>query len=246
MLACRVVTQSTLTLWKSSERVSNIAASSAPGCGRNPPTSETIVIIAKRFIALVAAGCALIVLLPMPVLADDHNSGEVLAYTCLGCHGIAGYRNAYPSYRVPKLGGQKAAYLESALKAYRSGDREHPTMQAQGGSLSDEDIADLAAYFQGEEAALDYVTNEMVAGIDAARTCLACHGGGITGLNPTPPTLSGQESSYLAQALYQYRNGDRKNNIMTAFASALTDADIEAIATLWSKQDGLYTPQETD
>jgi len=66
----------------------------------------------------------------------DAENGELLAYTCMGCHGIEGYRNAYPSYRVPKLGGQKAGYIETALNAYRDGTRPHPTMQAQGTSLT--------------------------------------------------------------------------------------------------------------
>ncbi len=79
--------------------------------------------------------------------AGDSQAGRIKAESCLGCHGIEGYRNAYPSYRVPKVGGQNEAYLIAALKAYRNGDRTHPTMQAQGASLSDEDIADLAAYF---------------------------------------------------------------------------------------------------
>ena len=77
----------------------------------------------------------------------DPAAGQVKADTCMGCHGIVGYTNAYPTYRVPRLGGQHATYLEIALKAYRSGDRQHPTMQAQAGSMSDQDIADLAAYF---------------------------------------------------------------------------------------------------
>ncbi len=76
----------------------------------------------------------------------DVGSGRVKAEACLGCHGIAGYRNAYPSYRVPKVGGQSETYLIAALNAYRSGDRDHPTMRAQGATLSDQDIADIAAY----------------------------------------------------------------------------------------------------
>jgi cytochrome c553 len=75
----------------------------------------------------------------------DAERGAKLAYTCLGCHGIGGYRNAYPSYRVPKIGGQKAAYLVAALQGYRDGTRQHPTMQAQASSMSDEDMQDLAA-----------------------------------------------------------------------------------------------------
>jgi cytochrome c553 len=79
--------------------------------------------------------------------AGDVAKGKLTSYTCTGCHGIKFYMNAFPSYHVPRLGGQNEAYIVSALKAYRSGDRSHPTMQAQAGSLSDQDIADIAAYF---------------------------------------------------------------------------------------------------
>lgn len=72
--------------------------------------------------------------------------GRQLTYTCQGCHGVPGYENAYPTYRVPKLGGQSAAYLANALTAYKNGDRPHPTMQAQADSFSEADIADIAAF----------------------------------------------------------------------------------------------------
>ena len=84
--------------------------------------------------------------------SDAEPGGRIKAEGCLGCHGIEGYRNAYPSYRVPKLGGQSETYLVAALKSYRSGDREHPTMRAQGATLSDKDIADIAAYFANYSA----------------------------------------------------------------------------------------------
>ena len=77
----------------------------------------------------------------------DPERGEVVAYTCAGCHGIPFYKNVYPTYSVPKLGGQNQAYLISALKAYREGTRQHPTMQAQAATLSDQDILDISAYF---------------------------------------------------------------------------------------------------
>ncbi len=90
---------------------------------------------------------ALAAVLALPVAADGNvNKGEEKANTCMGCHGIPGYSNAYPTFKVPKLGGQPAAYLEAALKAYRSGDRPHSTMHAQAADMSDEDIADIAAY----------------------------------------------------------------------------------------------------
>lgn len=92
-------------------------------------------------------------LLSSQAMAEDDTksaqiaNGQKIAYTCTGCHGIPFYKNPYPNYHVPRLGGQNEAYLVSALKAYRSGERKHSTMQAQAGSLTDQDIADIAAYF---------------------------------------------------------------------------------------------------
>jgi cytochrome c553 len=76
----------------------------------------------------------------------DKAAGKTLVYTCAGCHGVPGYENAYPNYRVPRIAGQNEQYLITALHEYKSGDRKHPTMNAQAQSLSDQDIADIAAY----------------------------------------------------------------------------------------------------
>ncbi|MDW8479525.1 MAG: cytochrome c [Xanthomonadales bacterium] len=78
--------------------------------------------------------------------AGDPERGRSKAYTCRGCHGIPGYRNVYPHYHVPLIAGQNESYLVEALKAYREGRRRHPTMRAQGLTLSDQDIADIAAF----------------------------------------------------------------------------------------------------
>ncbi|TZF91376.1 c-type cytochrome [Cognatilysobacter lacus] len=72
--------------------------------------------------------------------------GHELTFTCKGCHGVTGYRNAYPNYHVPRLAGQNEQYLINALTGYREGTRKHPTMQAQAQSFSPQDIADIAAY----------------------------------------------------------------------------------------------------
>lgn len=74
------------------------------------------------------------------------DNGRILAYTCQGCHGITGYKNAYPSYKVPRIGGQTREYLAQALSEYRLGKRRHPTMQAQSMSFSEQEIADLSVY----------------------------------------------------------------------------------------------------
>lgn len=73
-------------------------------------------------------------------------TGRQLSYTCQGCHGVTGYKNAYPNYHVPRIGGQTSQYLVQALTEYKAGKRKHPTMQAQAQSFSDQDIIDLAAY----------------------------------------------------------------------------------------------------
>lgn len=80
------------------------------------------------------------------VLTGSAERGHTLTYTCQGCHGIEGYKNAYPNYHVPRIGGQSAEYLVNALTEYKNGNRKHPTMQAQSQSFSDQDIADIAAF----------------------------------------------------------------------------------------------------
>ena len=74
-------------------------------------------------------------------------AGKIKSYTCTGCHGIPGYNNVYPTYKVPKIGGQNYEYLVVALKSYRADERDHPTMSLQAQSLSDQDIEDISAYF---------------------------------------------------------------------------------------------------
>lgn len=81
-----------------------------------------------------------------PTIKGDAAAGKQLAYTCQGCHGVTGYKNAYPSYHVPRIGGQSEQYLLNALTEYKKGTRKHPTMQAQAQSFSDQDIANIAAY----------------------------------------------------------------------------------------------------
>ena len=91
------------------------------------------------------------------VLAQESNGdpveGRQKAYTCVGCHGITGWKNAYPNYHVPRIAGQNFDYLVAALTAYKTGERNHPTMRAQGESLGDADIADIAAYLSSINSA---------------------------------------------------------------------------------------------
>ena len=92
---------------------------------------------------------ALVVAAPLTATAQGNaEAAKAKVAMCVGCHEIPGYKSSFPSvYSVPRLAGQSPQYLESALQAYRKGDRNHPTMRAIAGSLSDQDIADLAAYY---------------------------------------------------------------------------------------------------
>lgn len=174
----------------------------------------------------------------------DAAAGAAIGYSCLGCHGIEGYRNAYPSYRVPKLGGQQAGYLEIALRGYRDGMREHPTMVAQAASLTDQQITDVAAFL----ASLGSDTVEAGGGtapaFDKAATCVACHGQNGIGLSPSWPTLAGQHEEYLVHALQQYRDGGRTDPVMMPQAAQLSDQDIELLAKYYSSLEGLETTRK--
>jgi cytochrome c553 len=183
-------------------------------------------------------------LLPI-ALTGDVGRGEVLAQTCAGCHGIPGAFNASPAYHVPKLGGQNADYIEVALQGYRRGTRGHATMQAQASSLTDQDIADVAAYFAGIEGEPDpgrmsASAAQVEAGRAKAATCVACHGAeGVAGA-PQWPNLAGQHESYLLQALEQYKNGSRVDMVMNPLVTPLDDASLEELAAFFSAQAHLH------
>jgi cytochrome c553 len=191
-----------------------------------------------------AAAILLAMLSGTSAAQGDAETGRELGYTCLGCHGIEGQRNAYPSFRVPRLGGQKHEYLETALYAYRAGTRPHPTMQAQAGSLTDENIDDLLAWLTSFGEAADTATAEQVAAVEAAQICVTCHGADAAEVMPTPPVLAGQHADYLVHALGQYKDGTRSGNVMAAFAANLSDAEMELIAAFYASQDGVSTLDE--
>jgi cytochrome c553 len=183
-----------------------------------------------------------VALLAQPAFADvDVEAGKKLSYTCLGCHGIEGYRNAYPSYRVPKLGGQKAGYLEIALRGYRDGTRQHPTMVGQAQSLSDQDIQDLAAYLSSIGTETVEAGGTQGASFEKAAACTACHGQNGISVNAMWPTLAGQYESYLLHALKQYRNGGRSDPVMTAQAALLAEKDLPMLAKYFASLEGLET-----
>ena len=195
--------------------------------------------------ALPAGASAAAAAAPGGPAPGDPVIGQKKFYTCVGCHGIDDYKNAYPDYSVPRLRHQHAAYIVSALQEYRSGERPHPTMHAQASSLSDQDMQDIAAYLQGGEPVKPSAKNVGAVPAQVA-SCAACHGENGLGvdapLTPKPPVLAGQHIDYLEQALTTYHNGRRKNVVMGGMAQLLkTDEDIRVVAAYFAAQPSSLT-----
>jgi len=198
-------------------------------------------VVVTKFLAalsLTAASIALAAFSPAAQAqsAGDAQRGAKLAYTCLGCHGIPNYKNAYPTYSVPKLRGQHPEYLVIALQAYRSGERSHATMHANSASWSDQDYADMAAFLAGPVVAPSAAPKPVGKLPAAGQTCVACHGTDGIGITPQYPTLAGQHADYLERALTDYKKGGRKNAIMAGFAAQLSAQDIRELARYYSSQ----------
>jgi len=172
--------------------------------------------------------------------AGDYGAGKIKAYTCSGCHGIVNYNNAYPTYRVPRIGGQNQEYLVIALQAFRSGERTHNNMNLQAEGLSDQDIEDIAVYLAGQtDDAEAQNIGSFAAGQSKSASCHACHG--ETGLSTQPifPNLGRQHQNYLSKALHDFREGRRPSPVMSGFATGLSDEDIEDISAWYARQQGL-------
>ena len=177
-----------------------------------------------------------------PQSTGNPQRGATLASTCLGCHGIQGYRNAYPDYAVPRLSGQHADYLAAALQEYRSDARQYPTMHLQALSLSNQDMADVAAYLAGKPLVAAGGANPPAPAPKSAALCTSCHGRDGIGVTPAYPSLAGQHKSYLVRAIQEYQTGYRKNPIMNGMVATLKPTDVAQIADYFSSlKPGLHT-----
>ena len=164
---------------------------------------------------------------------------EELSSTCLGCHGVVSYNNIYPTYKVPKLGNQHKDYIVSALKAYRSGERLHPTMRAHAVNLSDVEISKIADYFSSFKLSEQKIQSSDIKMIDEANSCVGCHGADGNSMVPSFPKIAGQYEDYLYQALKSYQNGQRTNAIMSGIASTLNEKQMKKLSKYFSSNIGL-------
>lgn len=179
--------------------------------------------------------------------AGSEEEGKKKFYTCAGCHAIEGYANAFPTYPVPRIGGQHAEVVIAALQAYQDGSREHGSMQGNANGWSDKDREDLAAYISRKRLSTEtnVITGNPVAGKEKAATCAGCHGEDGNSADPNFPRLAGQYEGYLVKALKEYRKGTRKNPIMNGLAQGLTEEEIKNISAYYASQKrGLVTLAE--
>ena len=191
--------------------------------------------------------------------AQDAKEGERKAPMCIGCHGIPGYQASFPEiHKVPKISGQSAKYIVSALNAYKKGERKHPTMRGISQSLTDADMADLAAYYEqhgadavsaGAAAASAPapavpVPSAQVAELLKKGNCASCHGDNLSKpIDPSYPKLAGQHADYLFVALKAYQidknpKVGRANPIMMGMARPFTLAEIKLLSNYIGSMPG--------
>ncbi len=162
---------------------------------------------------------------------------------CIGCHGIPGYQATFPEiHKVPMISGQNAKYIASALHAYQKGDRKHPTMKGVAVSLSDQDIADLAAYYEASgkdlprKEAKSHSPSPEVDALLKKGNCASCHGQDLNKpIDLAYPKLAGQHGDYLFVALKSYQlSGNahigRNNAIMAPQAKLFTLPELKLLA----------------
>jgi cytochrome c553 len=161
---------------------------------------------------------------------------------CIGCHGIVGYQASFPEvHKVPMIGGQNAKYLISALNAYNKGERKHPTMRGIAQHLSEQDMADVAAYYEkqaGVAPVPETVTppSAQVAELLNKGACASCHGANFSKpIDGSYPKLAGQHADYLYVALKSYQSSGnpvfgRSNAIMAGQVKQFSTAELKAMA----------------
>ena len=188
-------------------------------------------------------------------ITGDAKAGAAKNSMCIGCHGIKGYQASFPEvYKVPKISGQGAKYIVAALNEYKKGERKHPSMRAVAMSLSDQDMADLAAHYSaqglpaGGSALPAKASKEPSAEVQALLKkglCVSCHGANFsTPTDPSYPKIGGQHADYLFVALKAYKTDGknakvgRNNAIMSDKVKPYTNAELKQLAAYLASIQG--------
>ncbi|MBP6276537.1 MAG: cytochrome c4 [Limnohabitans sp.] len=183
-------------------------------------------------------------------IKGDAKAAEQKIAMCIGCHGIKGYQASFPEvYRVPMISGQNAKYIVAALSAYKKGDRKHPTMRGIADSLSDQDMADLGAYYElhGKTDAVPAAPkapDAKVAALLQKGACVSCHGDNFSKpVDPSYPKIAGQHKDFLFVALKSYKvenqaTWGRSNGVMGGIAKQFSNSELKALAGYVTSVEG--------
>ncbi len=175
-------------------------------------------------------------------IKGDAKAGEQKIAMCIGCHGIQGYQASFPEvYRVPMISGQNAKYIVASLNAYKKGERKHPTMRGIADTLTEQDMADLAAYYEQHgnikpSTKTPKVPDAKVAALLQKGACISCHGDNFNKpIDPSYPKIAGQHKDYLFVALKSYKvenqsTWGRSNGVMGGIAKQFTNAELKALS----------------
>ena len=183
-------------------------------------------------------------------IKGDAKAGQQKIAMCICCHGIHGYQASFPEiYRVPMISGQNAKYIVSSLNAYKKGERKHPTMRGIADTLTEQDMADLGAYYE-QHGNIQPVTktpkvpDAKVAALLQKGACISCHGENFNKpIDPSYPKLAGQHKDFLYVALKSYKvenqsTWGRNNGVMGGIAKQFSNAELKALSAYIASLDG--------
>jgi cytochrome c553 len=190
-----------------------------------------------------------------PVIAQvqgDAKAGEKKIAMCIGCHGIAGYQASFPEvHKVPMISGQGAKYIVSSLTAYKKGERKHPSMRGVADNLTEQDMADIGAYYEAHgkvqgapELPKAAEGSARVTALVQKGACISCHGDSFSKpIDPSYPKIAGQHADYLFVALKSYKSEGhatwgRSNGVMGGIAKQYSNAELKEMANYLSKLPG--------
>ena len=186
-----------------------------------------------RAVALALGG----LMLAGGALAQDVEAGRKVAGMCRTCHGLDGYAQIPIA---PHIGGEPAGYLAEQLHAFRSGERQHEMMSVVAASLSDRQIADVAAWYAAHTATAELSADPS----GAPELCVACHGADGISVIEEAPNLAGESNIYIETQLKAFRRGERMSEIMTPIAEGLSDAEFRAVADWYADAELTIAPPE--
>lgn len=190
-----------------------------------------------------------------PAIAQDQGdakAGEKKIAMCIGCHGIKGYQASFPEvYKVPMISGQGAKYIVASLTAYKKGERKHPSMRGVADNLTEQDMADIGAYYEAHgkvqgapELAKAADGSARVTALVQKGACVSCHGDSFSKpIDPSYPKIAGQHADYLFVALKSYKSEGhatwgRSNGVMGGIAKQYSNAELKELANYLSGLPG--------